>query len=81
MESGVMSSLLLVYFSEIGVWTSQTGCKTAFHIPFSQKPSNTTALMGIITSLFEDLFGDKDLRILMVGLDAAGKVGHIHTLY
>lgn len=30
--------------------------------------------MGIIASLIDDLFGSKDLRILMVGLDAAGKV-------
>lgn len=36
--------------------------------------------MGNITSVFKKLFGKKDVRILMVGLDAAGKTTILYKL-
>lgn len=36
--------------------------------------------MGNITSLFKGLFGKKEMRILMVGLDAAGKTTILYKL-
>lgn len=36
--------------------------------------------MGSIASLFKSLFGKKEMRILMVGLDAAGKTTILYKL-
>ena len=36
--------------------------------------------MGNIGSLFKGLFGKKEMRILMVGLDAAGKTTILYKL-
>lgn len=36
--------------------------------------------MGAIASLFKGLFGKKEMRILMVGLDAAGKTTILYKL-
>ena len=36
--------------------------------------------MGGIASLFKTLFGKKEMRILMVGLDAAGKTTILYKL-
>ncbi len=36
--------------------------------------------MGNIASLFKNLFGKKEMRILMVGLDAAGKTTILYKL-
>lgn len=36
--------------------------------------------MGNISSLFKGLFGKKEMRILMVGLDAAGKTTILYKL-
>lgn len=36
--------------------------------------------MGGIASLFKSLFGKKEMRILMVGLDAAGKTTILYKL-
>lgn len=36
--------------------------------------------MGNIASLFKGLFGKKEMRILMVGLDAAGKTTILYKL-
>ena len=36
--------------------------------------------MGAIMSLFKGLFGKKEMRILMVGLDAAGKTTILYKL-
>lgn len=36
--------------------------------------------MGNIASLFKSLFGKKEMRILMVGLDAAGKTTILYKL-
>lgn len=36
--------------------------------------------MGAFTSLFSKLFGKKEMRILMVGLDAAGKTTILYKL-
>lgn len=36
--------------------------------------------MGIFQSLFKGLFGKKEMRILMVGLDAAGKTTILYKL-
>ena len=36
--------------------------------------------MGGIMSLFKSLFGKKEMRILMVGLDAAGKTTILYKL-
>ena len=35
---------------------------------------------GIFAKLFKDLFGKKEMRILMVGLDAAGKTTILYKL-
>ncbi len=36
--------------------------------------------MGAFASLFKSLFGKKEMRILMVGLDAAGKTTILYKL-
>lgn len=36
--------------------------------------------MGAFASLFKGLFGKKEMRILMVGLDAAGKTTILYKL-
>ena len=36
--------------------------------------------MGAFASLFKNLFGKKEMRILMVGLDAAGKTTILYKL-
>ena len=36
--------------------------------------------MGAFQSLFKSLFGKKEMRILMVGLDAAGKTTILYKL-
>lgn len=36
--------------------------------------------MGVFASIFKGLFGKKDMRILMVGLDAAGKTTILYKL-
>lgn len=36
--------------------------------------------MGSFHSLFKNLFGKKEMRILMVGLDAAGKTTILYKL-
>lgn len=36
--------------------------------------------MGVFASLFKNLFGKKEMRILMVGLDAAGKTTILYKL-
>lgn len=36
--------------------------------------------MGVFQSLFKNLFGKKEMRILMVGLDAAGKTTILYKL-
>ena len=36
--------------------------------------------MGAFQSLFKNLFGKKEMRILMVGLDAAGKTTILYKL-
>lgn len=36
--------------------------------------------MGGFASIFQRLFGKKDMRILMVGLDAAGKTTILYKL-
>lgn len=36
--------------------------------------------MGVFASLFKGLFGKKEMRILMVGLDAAGKTTILYKL-
>lgn len=36
--------------------------------------------MGNLASLFKSLFGKKEMRILMVGLDAAGKTTILYKL-
>ena len=36
--------------------------------------------MGSFQSLFKNLFGKKEMRILMVGLDAAGKTTILYKL-
>ena len=36
--------------------------------------------MGSILSVFQKLFGKKEMRILMVGLDAAGKTTILYKL-
>jgi hypothetical protein len=41
---------------------------------------NRTAAMGAFASLFKNLFGKKEMRILMVGLDAAGKTTILYKL-
>lgn len=44
-------------------------------------PSSATTAMGLtISSLFSRLFGKKQMRILMVGLDAAGKTTILYKL-
>lgn len=35
---------------------------------------------GILTSLYNSFFGKRDVRILMVGLDAAGKTTILYKL-
>ncbi len=43
--------------------------------------SHTAATMGnMFASLFKGLFGKKEMRILMVGLDAAGKTTILYKL-
>ena len=37
-------------------------------------------IMGAFQSLFKSLFGKKEMRILMVGLDAAGKTTILYKL-
>ncbi|MDG2753929.1 ADP-ribosylation factor-like protein, partial [Vibrio parahaemolyticus] len=45
------------------------------------KLSSATTAMGLtISSLFSRLFGKKQMRILMVGLDAAGKTTILYKL-
>ena len=39
-----------------------------------------SAAMGAFQSLFKSLFGKKEMRILMVGLDAAGKTTILYKL-
>ena len=36
--------------------------------------------MGVFQSIFKSLFGKKEMRILMVGLDAAGKTTILYKL-
>ena len=36
--------------------------------------------MGIFLSVFKDLLGKKEMRILMVGLDASGKTTVLYKL-
>lgn len=36
--------------------------------------------MGAFASIFKNLFGKKEMRILMVGLDAAGKTTILYKL-
>jgi hypothetical protein len=44
-------------------------------------PRHTTAIMGLTFSkLFDRLWGKKEMRILMVGLDAAGKTTILYKL-
>lgn len=44
-------------------------------------PVDTTATMGLTFSkLFDRLWGKKEMRILMVGLDAAGKTTILYKL-
>merc|ERR1712107_259532 len=55
-------------------------------LPFSETsslrpPQQTSVKMGItFSSLFKQLFGMRDMRILMVGLDAAGKTTILYKL-
>merc|ERR1739846_31049 len=47
----------------------------------SRSHSEHTTTMGLtFSSLFKQLFGMKDMRILMVGLDAAGKTTILYKL-
>merc|ERR1719342_1401692 len=46
-----------------------------------QERADTAAAMGnMFASLFQGLFGKKEMRILMVGLDAAGKTTILYKL-
>lgn len=54
-----------------------------FHLPHTPPnlTSHTTANMGLTFSkLFDRLWGKKEMRILMVGLDAAGKTTILYKL-
>ena len=52
----------------------------ALSLARSRRPT-TTANMGLtISSLLGKLFGNKEMRILMVGLDAAGKTTILYKL-
>ena len=42
--------------------------------------SNFFIMGNVFTSLFKGLFGKKEMRILMVGLDAAGKTTILYKL-
>ena len=53
---------------------------TFHHTPLNLT-SHTTAKMGLTFSkLFDRLWGKKEMRILMVGLDAAGKTTILYKL-
>jgi len=50
-------------------------------IPLSIRYTNNKAAMGnMFAKLFNGLFGKKEMRILMVGLDAAGKTTILYKL-
>ena len=42
--------------------------------------TKTTVMGNVFASLFKGLFGKKEMRILMVGLDAAGKTTILYKL-
>ncbi|XP_041485285.1 uncharacterized protein LOC121431693 [Lytechinus variegatus] len=45
-----------------------------------KRKNSTASIMGAFASLFQNLFGKKEMRILMVGLDAAGKTTILYKL-
>jgi len=60
--------------------SSQTASYTAFPLALTL-PHTPTAIMGLTFSkLFDKLWGKKEMRILMVGLDAAGKTTILYKL-
>ena len=57
-------------------------CKEPFFdLPFFSVRSQNSVTMGnVFEKLFKSLFGKKEMRILMVGLDAAGKTTILYKL-
>ena len=57
-------------------------CKEPFlDLPFFSFRSQNSVTMGnVFEKLFKSLFGKKEMRILMVGLDAAGKTTILYKL-
>ena len=47
---------------------------------FRYKPETERNMGGVFGKLFSGLFGKKEMRILMVGLDAAGKTTILYKL-
>lgn len=48
--------------------------------PLLQVYKNTATMGNMFANLFKGLFGKKEMRILMVGLDAAGKTTILYKL-
>jgi GTPase SAR1 family protein len=53
---------------------------TAFHPPTSTQHAPTATMGLTFSKLFDKLWGKKEMRILMVGLDAAGKTTILYKL-
>lgn len=47
---------------------------------FSFRSQNSVTMGNVFEKLFKSLFGKKEMRILMVGLDAAGKTTILYKL-
>lgn len=58
-----------------------TDCSSDLSLPLTDTVGHNSANMGnMFANLFKGLFGKKEMRILMVGLDAAGKTTILYKL-